>query len=214
MSTPILRSPRGSRLSRAAAEKSRANPLVPDLPPGGSLLSRGRAFRSLKSRRIIGVDPGLASSGWGVIEFDRQRLRYVAHGCIETKADRPRAERLFFIYEGIRGVLEAYRPSESAIETLYFGRNKTSAIPVAEARGVLSMALAEWGLPVWEFSPNVIKQAVTGSVKVDKQQIQEFIRILLGLPDIPRPDHAADALGAAICCAHTTGSAATAGRAP
>ncbi|MDR3146534.1 MAG: crossover junction endodeoxyribonuclease RuvC [Treponema sp.] len=191
------------RLSRKTPGESRADPPVPEPPPAVSLLSRGRALRDLKPRRIIGVDPGLAASGWGVIDFDRQRLRHIAHGCIETKADRPRAERLFCIYEGIRRVLEAYKPSESAIEILFFGRNKTSAIPVAEARGVLSMALAERGLPVREFSPNVIKQAVAGSVRVDKQQVQEFIRILLGLPDIPRPDHAADALGAAICCAHT-----------
>ncbi|MDR1949242.1 MAG: crossover junction endodeoxyribonuclease RuvC [Spirochaetaceae bacterium] len=154
-------------------------------------------------RRIIGIDPGLASSGWGIIEFDNRRLRYIAHGCIETKADRPQADRLFFIYRGIRAVLEAYKPGESAIETLYFGRNKTSALPVAEARGVLSLALAEWGLPVREFTPGAIKQAVVGNSAADKQQMQALIRILLGLGDIPRPDHAADALGAAICCAHT-----------
>ncbi|MDR1059456.1 MAG: crossover junction endodeoxyribonuclease RuvC [Treponema sp.] len=162
-----------------------------------------------RGRRIIGVDPGLASAGWGIIDFDCQRLRYVAHGCIETKADRPPAERLFFIYQGIRAVLEAYRPAEAAIENLYFGRNKKSAISVAEARGVLSVALAEWGLPVREFSPNAIKQAVVGNATADKRQMQELVRFLLGLPDIPEPHHAADALGAAICCAHSAMSSAT-----
>jgi crossover junction endodeoxyribonuclease RuvC len=148
------------------------------------------------------VDPGLASSGWGVIEYDNQRLRYIAHGCIETKADCPRAERLFFIYGQFVSVLETYRPAESAVETLYFGRNVTSAIVVAEARGVLSLALAQQGLVVREYTPNAIKQAVTGGGKGDKRRIQEMVRLLLGLDAIPAPDHAADALAAAICCAH------------
>jgi crossover junction endodeoxyribonuclease RuvC len=154
-------------------------------------------------RRIIGVDPGLAASGWGVIDFDHQRIRYIAHGCIETKADRPRSERLFAIYGSFRAVLETYHPTESAIETLYFARNVSSAIPVAEARGVLCMSLAEWGLPVREFTPNAIKQAVVGRGAADKAQVQDLVRLILGLPSIPTPDHAADALGAAVCCAHT-----------
>jgi crossover junction endodeoxyribonuclease RuvC len=153
-------------------------------------------------RRIIGVDPGLASTGWGVIEFDNQRLRYIAHGCIETKADRPRAERLFFIYEQFCAVLETYRPAESAVENLYFGRNVTSAIAVAEARGVLSLVLAKRGLTIQELTPGAIKQAVVGNSRADKRQIQEMVRLLLGLDAIPQPDHAADALAAAICCAH------------
>ncbi|GHV16501.1 crossover junction endodeoxyribonuclease RuvC [Spirochaetia bacterium] len=154
-------------------------------------------------RRIIGVDPGLASTGWGVVDYADNRVRYIAHGCIETKADRPRAERLFFIYQAIREALETYKPAESAIETLYFARNISSAMAVAEARGVLCMALFQQGLPVYEFTPNAIKQAVVGQSQADKRQVQEMIRIILGLPEIPKPDHAADALGAAVCCAHT-----------
>jgi crossover junction endodeoxyribonuclease RuvC len=148
------------------------------------------------------VDPGLASSGWGVLEFDNQRLKYIAHGCIETKADTPREVRLFAIYEQFCAVLESYKPAESAVETLYFGKNVTSAIVVAEARGVLSLALAKQGLPVREYTPNIIKQAVVGSARADKRQVQAMVRLLLGLDAIPRPDHAADALAAAICCAH------------
>ncbi|MDR3333692.1 MAG: crossover junction endodeoxyribonuclease RuvC [Treponema sp.] len=155
------------------------------------------------SRRIIGVDPGLAASGWGIIDFDHQRIRYIAHGCIETKADRPRSERLFSIYDRFRTLLEIYHPSEGAIETLYFSKNVSSAIPVAEARGVLCMSLAERGLPVREFTPNTIKQAVVGRGTADKAQVQDLVRIILGLPSIPTPNHAADALGVAVCCAHT-----------
>ena len=157
----------------------------------------------LPRRRIIGVDPGLASSGWGVIDFDRQRLAYIAHGCIETAPEQSVPERLFSIYQAFCAVLDAYGPGESAVETLYFARNVTSALAVAEARGVLSMALAERGIPVRGFTPLAIKQAVVGGGRADKAQIQEMVRLLLGLSTIPTPDHAADALGAAVCCAHS-----------
>ncbi|MDR2397236.1 MAG: crossover junction endodeoxyribonuclease RuvC [Spirochaetaceae bacterium] len=150
----------------------------------------------------MGVDPGLAASGWGLIEFDARRIRYISHGCIETGADRPRAERLFCIYTQFRGLLQTYQPTESAMETLYFTRNVTSALPVAEARGVLCMALAEQGLSVQEYTPKVIKQAVVGRGLADKGQVQDMVRIILGLEAIPKPDHAADALAAAVCCAH------------
>jgi crossover junction endodeoxyribonuclease RuvC len=137
------------------------------------------------------------------VEIGGSRIRHIAHGCIETKADNPRAERLFSVYTAIREVLAAYEPGESVMETLYFARNVSSALPVAEARGVLSMALAQWGLPVREFTPNAIKQAVTGAARADKAQVQEMVRLILGLEDIPKPDHAADALASAICSAHT-----------
>jgi crossover junction endodeoxyribonuclease RuvC len=155
-----------------------------------------------KSRRVIGVDPGLASTGWGLVECSRGRVRYLAHGCIETKADSLRGDRLFFIYRSIQEVLDTWEPGEAAMETLYFGRNVSSAIPVAEARGVLSLALAERGIPVVELTPADIKRGVVGVSRADKRQIQEMVRLLLNLPVIPSPDHAADALGAAICAAN------------
>jgi crossover junction endodeoxyribonuclease RuvC len=157
-----------------------------------------------KPRRIIGIDPGLASSGWGIIEYAGSRLRYLAHGCIETEAVLPRAERLFFIYRQINDVLETWNPAEAAMETLYFGKNVSSAIAVAEARGVLSLATAERSLPLAEFTPHAIKQAVVGVSRAEKEQVQEMVRLILGLPVIPKPDHAADALAAAICLAHGT----------
>jgi len=112
------------------------------------------------------------------------------------------AERLFSIMESLRSVLETYKPSEAAVEMLYFGKNVSSAIPVAEARGVVFAALAERGLHIWEFSPNAIKLGVTGISKADKKQVQEMVKIILGLSELPKPDHAADALGAAICAAN------------
>ena len=154
------------------------------------------------SRLIIGVDPGLASTGWGVLEYTKGRLRYIAHGCIETHAEEARGARLVSIYKSFRKILKLYKPGEAAIENLYFGRNISSAMSVAEARGVLLMTLTGEGIPVTELTPNAIKKAVVGVTSADKNQIQEMVRFLLGLKEIPRPDHAADALGAAICAAH------------
>ena len=152
--------------------------------------------------RIIGVDPGLASTGWGVVDLTKGRLRHIAHGCIETGAEKPRGERLVLIYKSFQKVLKTYMPDEAAMENLYFGKNISSAMTVAEARGVLLMALCARELPVHELTPNAIKKAVVGVTRAEKKQIQEMVRFILGLPEIPKPDHAADALGAAICAAH------------
>jgi crossover junction endodeoxyribonuclease RuvC len=144
----------------------------------------------------------LASSGWGVVEYKNSRLCHIAHGCIETSPDLLRGERLLFICRALREVLAAYRPAFAAMETLYFARNVSSALPVAEARGVLSMVLAEQGIALREFTPNAIKKAVVGESRAEKSQVQDMLRLILGLKEIPRPDHAADALGAAVCAAH------------
>ena len=151
---------------------------------------------------IIGVDPGLASTGWGLVESSRGKLRYIAHGCIETQPNEVRGERLVFIYQSFLEILKTYDPKEAAIENLYFGKNISSAMSVSEARGVLLLALTGHGIPVLELTPNAIKKAVVGVTRADKKQVQEMIRLILGLSEIPKPAHAADALGAAICAAH------------
>ncbi|GAB6391549.1 MAG: crossover junction endodeoxyribonuclease RuvC [Treponematales bacterium] len=156
-----------------------------------------------KVRRIIGVDPGLASTGWGVVECAGDRLRCLAHGCIETRPETPRGERLAFIHTEFSRALDEFAPTESAIETLYFARNVSSAMTVAEARGVLVLTLALRGVPVRELTPNAIKKAVVGESSADKRQVQEMVRLLLALTAPPKPDHAADALAAAICAAHS-----------
>jgi len=152
--------------------------------------------------RIIGIDPGLAAAGWGVLDCEGSKIHCRGHGCIETSAETPRGERLFFIYTEFCRVLDEFRPQEGAMETLYYGRNISSALAVAEARGVLSMALAQRGIPLREFTPNGIKKAVAGVASADKAQVQEMVRFLLALPELPRPDHAADALAAAVCGAN------------
>jgi crossover junction endodeoxyribonuclease RuvC len=158
--------------------------------------------RTRRGRRILGIDPGLASTGWGVIEDRNGTILYVDHGTIITKANRPRAERLFFILRSIRLITEKYKPDKAAIEILFFGKNVTSAIPVAEARGVISACLAENDIPLIELTPNAIKKGVTGISGADKKQVQEMVRIILNLEEPPKPDHAADALAAAITAAN------------
>lgn len=155
--------------------------------------------RSKSRRRVLGIDPGLAGTGWGVLDDGPGGVLYVDHGIIKTEAGFPRAERLFFITRSIRQIIEKYNPTEASVEKLFFGKNVSSAIPVAEARGVISACLAEKGIPMRELTPNAIKKGVTGSAGADKKQVQEMTRIILSLKEVPKPDHAADALAAAIC---------------
>ena len=151
-------------------------------------------------RRVLGFDPGLANTGWGVIDADASRFKAVAYGAITTSAELPVGERLDMIFNQSSDILKKYMPDIAGIESLYFARNVTSAIPVAQAKGVLQLSLFKKGIEAAEFTPQQIKQAITGSGRAEKQQVQELLRILLGLKDIPKPDHAADALGVAVCC--------------
>ena len=170
--------------------------------PTSTFRTDSRLTKSLP-RRVIGVDPGLASTGWGVVEASNGRLYCVAHGCIETSPETARGERLLFIQQSFQKILKTHKPAAAAIENLYFGKNISSAMAVAESRGVLLAALSAQGLPVMELTPNAIKKAVVGVTKAEKKQVQEMVRVILGLKETPRPDHAADALGAAICAAHS-----------
>ena len=137
------------------------------------------------------------------MEISKGRLIYIAHGSIETTPDKARGERLLFISESFLKILKTHKPGEAALENLYFGKNISSAMAVAEARGVLLAALTSQGIPVMELTPNAIKKAVAGVTRAEKKQVQEMVRLILGLKETPKPDHAADALGAAICAAHT-----------
>ncbi len=150
-------------------------------------------------KSILGIDPGLASTGYGIIQFDGSRFIHLAHGLIATSAGDPVGQRLLAVHRGIREVLERYRPDAAGIETLYFAKNVHSALPVAQARGVVLLALAELGVPFCEYTPQQIKQAVIGSGRARKAQLQEVLRIILGLDSIPKPEHSADALAAAVC---------------
>lgn len=149
--------------------------------------------------RVIGFDPGTASTGYGVIEGQGSRLRHIAHGVIRSKQTRPMHERLAQIHEAAVKLIETYRPDAVAIERLYFKQNVTTGIQVAQARGVLLLAAAQNNCPVGEFSPTEMKTALTGYGRAEKQQLQEMVKMLLNLDKTPRPDDAADALALAIC---------------
>jgi len=152
--------------------------------------------------RAIGLDPGTATTGYGVVEGKGTRLRYVAHGAIRTPAKTHFALRLRTIFEEVTALLDSYKPDVVAIEKLYFSQNVTTGIAVAQARGVIALAAAQAGLPIGEFSPLEVKNAVVGYGKAEKRQVQEMVKILLNLEAPPRPDDAADALALAICQLH------------
>ena len=149
--------------------------------------------------RILGVDPGIALAGYGIIEGTPQRMRLVQYGALETGSDLTLPQRLHLLYRGLTSLIQTYHPQEIAVEELFFRRNVTNAFSVGQARGVILLSAEEQGLSYYQYTPAQVKQAVTGYGKADKAQIQQMVRVLLGLTAIPKPDDAADALAIAIC---------------
>ena len=148
--------------------------------------------------RILGLDPGTATTGYGVIDVIDGELTAVTYGAIITAAKLPPAARLQIIFEELNQLIADYQPDAAAVEEVFFGRNITTAISVGQARGVLLLALANANLPIAEYSPPRIKDAVTGYGKANKAQVQLMVRNLLDLEETPRPDDAADGLAVAI----------------
>ncbi|WP_367278999.1 crossover junction endodeoxyribonuclease RuvC [Methanospirillum sp.] len=149
---------------------------------------------------MLGVDPGYATVGYGVISDDMHIPDADEWGCVKTsKTDGDAPVRLGKIYQGIELLIDRFHPDSMAIERLFFARNTTSALQVSEARGVILLAAVHHNIPVTEYTPNQVKVAVTGSGSADKKQMQEMITRLLRLPEIPRPDDAADGLSLALC---------------
>jgi len=154
--------------------------------------------------RIIGIDPGTAITGYGVVESEGNRLRAVAYGVIRTRSDLPVAARLEKIHDGLKEVMSEHKPQAASIEKLFVSKNPAMALAVGQARGVSLLAAASMGLEIAEFSALEVKQAVVGYGKADKSQVQQMVKVLLGLQEVPRPDDAADALAVAICRLHTS----------
>lgn len=154
---------------------------------------------------VLGIDPGTATTGYGLV---RQRqggtLEQLAHGVILTPANMPMPERLAKLYTELQELILLHRPAEAAVEKLFFQKNVKTALSVGQARGVVLLALAQSGLSIGEYTPNEIKQAVTGYGSAGKSQVQEMVKMLLGLPERPKPDDAADALAVAICHLHSS----------
>jgi crossover junction endodeoxyribonuclease RuvC len=156
-------------------------------------------------RVILGLDPGTASTGFGVIAVSGNRLRVLEYGVLETAPGVTPERRLEQIFDGMGELLARHRPSATAVESLFFNTNVRTALAVGQARGVTLLACSRAGCEVFEYTPQQIKSAVVGYGKAGKEQVMEMVRVLLGLAEVPKPDHAADALGVAICHANTCG---------
>lgn len=149
---------------------------------------------------IIGIDPGTATTGFGIIsELPDRRIQCIQYGVIRTAATLPMPERLALIYQDMQEILLLHKPHFAAVEKLFFQRNVTNALSVGQARGVVLLALQQQGIPIVEFTPNEVKQAVSGYGGAGKKQVQAMVKAILGLEEIPEPDDAADALAIAIC---------------
>jgi crossover junction endodeoxyribonuclease RuvC len=154
---------------------------------------------------ILGIDPGTAALGDGVVERIGGRLRAIDHGCLVTSPDLPMPERLLAIHGLLDDLLSLHEPAIVAVERLFFSRNAQTAIAVGQARGVVLLAAAQHGKPVREATPNEVKSAIAGYGAADKEQVQRMVQLVLGMAELPRPDDAADALAIAVCIANRLG---------
>ena len=153
---------------------------------------------------VIGIDPGTATTGFGLVrENEDGSLQAVDYGVITTPANLPMPQRLLELHRQLSAIVLLHRPESGAVEKLFFQRNVTNAITVGQGRGVVLLTLAEAGMDIGEYTPMEVKQAIAGYGGADKNQVQQMVKALLGLADIPRPDDAADALAVAICHLHS-----------
>lgn len=152
---------------------------------------------------ILGIDPGYAIVGWGVLEYQNNQFKVLGYGAITTDADMDLFRRFQAIHQDLNQIIETYHPDAMAIEELFFNSNRTTAINVAQARGVLILSALNHEVPVFEYTPLQVKQAVAGYGRAEKQQVQQMTKILLNLSSIPKPDDTADALAIAICHGHS-----------
>lgn len=156
--------------------------------------------------RVLGIDPGYAIVGWGVVEYISNRFAPIGYGAVITEKDTPFERRLVEIYESVFDICKRYQPEALSIEKLYYQHNQTTVIGVAEARGVILLAAAQCGVPIYEYTPMQVKQAVVGYGLAEKKQVMDMVKRLLKLKAVPRPDDAADALAIAICHARSATS--------
>lgn len=156
--------------------------------------------------RILGIDPGLAIVGWGVLEYNGNRFRTLGYGSVQTPSTMSTEQRLVEIYRGIGELIDTYAPDCMSIEEIFFNTNQTTGIRVSEARGVILLAAAQKGINIFEYTPLQVKQAVVGYGRAEKKQVISMVTMLLGLEKPPKPDDTADALALAICHAHSGSS--------
>jgi crossover junction endodeoxyribonuclease RuvC len=156
---------------------------------------------------ILGIDPGTAALGYGIVEKTGSRLRAIDYGCFETSPDSPMPERLLAIHTLLDELISLHQPAVVAVERLFFSRNAQTAMAVGQARGVVLLTAAQHGRPVREATPNEVKSAIAGYGAADKEQVQRMVQLVLGMAELPRPDDAADALAIAVCIANRIGQA-------
>ena len=149
--------------------------------------------------RVLGIDPGTATTGWAILEEKRGCLKALAYGHISTQAKTPESKRLLEISTDLKKIISKYKPTEAGVEKIFFFKNQKTIIQVAQARGALLLTLEEKKVKIFDYTPLQIKQAVTGYGKAEKKQVQEMVKNILDLPRIPRPDDTADAIAVAIC---------------
>ncbi|MCL2056240.1 MAG: crossover junction endodeoxyribonuclease RuvC [Oscillospiraceae bacterium] len=157
----------------------------------------------MESARIIGIDPGYAIVGYGVVDYIGSKFTVVDYGALTTPADMGFEKRLELIYDGLGLLLARYRPASMAVEKLFFTTNQKTALDVAHARGAVLLCAVKNGVGVFEYTPLQVKQSVVGYGKADKRQVQQMTKTLLNLQTVPKPDDAADALAIAVCHAHS-----------
>lgn len=159
--------------------------------------------------KILGIDPGTATTGWAVIELPGRIVKnqnvpkVIGCGVISTKAKTPDAERLEIIFDSVCDIISKEKPDFVAVEQLFFFKNQKTVMTVSQSRGAIILAIVKSKTPLFEYTPLQVKQAITGYGRADKHQIQEMVRMMLGLKKIPKPDDAADALAIALCCAQS-----------
>ena len=157
--------------------------------------------------RILGIDPGYAIMGYGIVEYKGSKFTPVTYGSITTDAHTPNEQRLMILFDELTRIIEEYKPEEASVEELFYNTNATTAIMVGEARGMALLACAKAGIRISEYTPLQIKSALTGYRRADKKQVQAMVKMILNLSEVPKPDDTADALAAAICHAHHARSA-------
>ncbi|MCI6502043.1 MAG: crossover junction endodeoxyribonuclease RuvC [Clostridia bacterium] len=155
---------------------------------------------------ILGIDPGIAIVGWGVLSYAGNKFKVLGYGSIQTPAGMPTEDRLCVVYSELREIIKKYKPEHMAIEELFWNTNQKTGIRVSEARGVILLCGRQAGLDIYEYTPLQVKQAVVGYGRADKKQVISMVTLLLGLTSAPKPDDTADALAIAICHGHSGGS--------
>ena len=152
---------------------------------------------------ILGIDPGLAIVGWGVVDYQGSRFKVLGYGSIQTPAGMQTENRLCGIYDELKAIIEKFKPEHVAVEELFFNTNVTTGIRVAEARGVILLCARQHGLSIFEYTPLQVKQSVVGYGRAEKKQVITMVTMMLGLQQPPKPDDTADALAIAVCHAHS-----------